>query len=70
MPLVLEIKRYENNYFSEALRTLRHVRYLTFAFHWPKYTGSDAVDWALTPPAKEHKNTHVVKPVQFECQPQ
>lgn len=24
----------------------------TFAFYWPKYAGSDAVDWALTPSAK------------------
>lgn len=26
--------------------------HLTFAFHRPKYAGSDAVDWALTPSAE------------------
>lgn len=26
--------------------------HLSFAFDWPKNAGSDAVDWALTPPAE------------------
>lgn len=31
----------------------------TFAFDWPKYAGSDAVDWALTPPAKNTGNKNI-----------